>query len=165
MGQPQRKSDFVWFNQVWVFRGLLRFWCIVLQDEAFINFNKLLKAGETLLRVIWCENNYGQTIHRPGQIQAAPQLLGHHCRAKTWYIDITCKPCRTPFTQIFFLNAFVKRSELAKQVTCLFMFMTVKKYRNFREVVEYQIINFRMLFNYKCFLVKMTIICRKFDFP
>ena len=43
--------------------------------------------------------------------------------------------------------------------------MIGEKYRNFREVVEDPRINFRMLFNYVLYEVRMTIKYRKSHFP
>ena len=130
--------------------------------NAFVNFNKLLKAGETLLHVRrstdlgfelnqeYIPLNFLQATSRsdPSSTSASGLL----CRATTWYVDVTFKPCRIPFTQLLFINAFVKRSELARQVYFLFIFMIGEKYRNFREVMEDPRINFGMLFNYKCYI-------------
>ena len=143
--------------------------------NAFINLNKLLKAGETLLHVRrstdlgfeldqeYIPLNFLQATSRsdPSSTSASGLL----CRATTWYVDVTFKPCRIPFTQLLFINAFVKRSELARQVYFLFIFMIGEKYRNFREVVEDPRINFRMLFNYVLYEVRMTIKYRKSHFP
>ncbi|RMX39334.1 hypothetical protein pdam_00025556 [Pocillopora damicornis] len=103
---------------------------------------ELLKAGETLLHVRrstdlgfeldqeYIPLNFLQATSRsdPSSTSASGLL----CRATTWYVDVTFKPCRIPFTQLLFINAFVKRSELAKQVYFLFIFMIGEKYRNLR---------------------------------
>ena len=126
-------------------------------------------AGETLLLVIWCEiwpddpqtlvSNWTRSIYllifrrlTSTSDSSSTSASGLLCRATTWYVDVTFKLCRIPFTQLLFINVFVKRSELAEQVYFLFIFMTGGKYLNFRDMVEDPRINFRTLFNYKCYI-------------
>ena len=52
--------------------------------------------------------------------------------AKKWYIDVTFKIIKHPFTQLFSIHAFICSGDNIKQVSLMFAFMSGK-----RTVVKY----------------------------
>ena len=48
--------------------------------------------------------------------------------AKSWYIEVTFKLCRHPFTQLVTVDAFVRKDDHAKLVLLLFVLMSEMSY-------------------------------------
>ncbi|XP_064636946.1 uncharacterized protein LOC135493499 [Lineus longissimus] len=57
-------------------------------------------------------------------------------KAKTWYADATFKLCRSPFKQLFSINAFVKSGEDTKQLPLAFALMSGRKKRNYKAILQ-----------------------------
>ena len=67
-------------------------------------------------------------------IFAKEEQLQILCRAKTWYVDGTFKLVRHPFKQLLTINVFVKSGDHAKQVPLVYVLMSgrkVKDYKNY----------------------------------
>ena len=55
------------------------------------------------------------------------QMLNILCRAKTWYLDGTFKIIKEPFTQVFYIHAFIKSESSVKQLPLVFVLMLGKR--------------------------------------
>ena len=67
-------------------------------------------------------------------IFATASQLAQLKKAKSWYIDGTFKLCRKPFSQLVSINAFVMSDDHFKQVPLLYVMMSGRSKRDYREV-------------------------------
>ena len=69
-------------------------------------------------------------------IFASDKQLEILSQSKTWYMDATFKLCRHPFTQLFTVNAFVKKDNHVKQVPLAFALMSGRKKGDYKAVLQ-----------------------------
>ena len=67
-------------------------------------------------------------------IFATNEQLHQLSMARTWYVDGTFKLCRPPFTQLFTINAFVRKDSCVKQIPLVFVLMSGKEKKDYRKV-------------------------------
>ncbi|XP_078349398.1 uncharacterized protein LOC144634346 [Oculina patagonica] len=60
----------------------------------------------------------------------------HLAKSKNWYVDATFELCRHPFKQLLTVNAFMKQDDHAKQVPLLFVIMSGKLEKVYKEVFK-----------------------------
>ncbi|XP_044165526.1 uncharacterized protein LOC122949495 [Acropora millepora] len=69
-------------------------------------------------------------------IFASDKQLEILSQSKTWYMDATFKLCHHPFTQLFTVNAFVKKDNHVKQVPLAFALMSGRKKGDYKAVLQ-----------------------------
>ena len=84
-------------------------------------------VGDFLKRDVKVNNRRHLILARDHQLEKLKD-------ARRWYMDGTFRVVKLPFTQLYSIHAFAKRSHSAKQVPLLFILMSGRKAKDHRAI-------------------------------